>query len=660
MNHSNITKNRIAFLFWLVLFLTPVGIYGTLGVSGIVRGILFISASYFLGSYVLGFFPVFRQFFGSIMYGGTSILIGQMILLPSLMIHNAYFLVIYFLIAFVVVGYARFHFKKHIIPISVDGESIWSIILSIIIVGTAAFVMNYYDFQTWPFSFPVYNGVTNVSDSAYFTSIVDSFKNSIENGAVYEYGSPINYHSFSLIFASLFQKFTEAPPFVALYGYWLPFIIFLFYFSLIDLTKYFSKCIDYKYPWYIIMVPIIFISLQPLNPFYLLKGDVFNFVWGGVGFIGPGGNVPSTFSMLLTVYFFYCLIFWSHNKFKNSWAVFLLLLTLLILLLLTKITFFVSASVFAGFLVLFESLREKKYAPLLVLCGIGCIAVIIYSLLSVGGGITQVVWSPGYYMTYFSSLMNVRMGYLLLLLVVGLHFIWLGPRLIIFTGIWLKKKQISDYATASLLTILVLLLFPLLLRIHQILPDGKMVDRSYDLAQFVRSSYFLSSLIASTTFLFFMNKRRLMIAVPTLVCIVLTLSSFSVRYTKKQDVSWKETQYHIPNELKLKGRFAVVPIDNYRSIQLAASGIGYFYSAMNLSDEYGKSGYNTSTVNMARWEVMDRLYKGDQETKLNCIQTLMEADVDYLIILKDYMEPIKGFKIVYENEGIAVQALSVD
>lgn len=455
-------------------------------------------------------------------------------------------------------------------------------------------------------------------DMYFFINLIHTLASGTIQSANYEIGTPVNYQFFGYLPAAFITKYSGVPAHLSLYCFEFGLLRLLPFVLISELVKQYDFHAAWR-KWYIVLAPLFFTFLQPLHPFYLLKLDTGNFVWSGLGYIGPSLNIGYSFSFVIVLVCICLIKDLDHGKSLLSASLFLLLFVSLVGI---KIPIFFAFGSFAFSLAVWHAYYRKDFFLLkTILIAVPLTLLLLYSLYLGGktGGVFTLHYSyfPNYFNDLFhfsGSLMNLKivLGIIVLLCIWGsLRFLFLLHGILKSKSASLQRLYFSSFFSL-LACVLVASVFDM-----KIVEGGEIIrDISYDSLQFIRSAFFILNTIAVLAVLFFFDSLSgkawwgfAAITAAWMLCSAIGLVS-NVKITEQQNNKWlAETS----QELKAhptEGLLTVNPslYQNPYSIWLTASNPGLFWTS--------NGGCLTTTKNYYRHQLYDSLLTQENKKSL--------------------------------------------
>ncbi|MCB9036087.1 MAG: hypothetical protein H6557_05640 [Lewinellaceae bacterium] len=647
-------KILVSLALWIILMILPSFVWQTVSWLQAISLTLLLIAAFSISNYTISsLFPkVYQNSFSSFSWTGISILTGLLLFIPILFFTN-WTSILYLVLLFFLVGVVSFFRKIRQNGVSIDPD-IKSQFIYFFTSLLAMAVINHGELMKIPFAHHVYSVVEKNPDSAFFTSIVASYGGQIKNGAIYEVGSPIDYHVFAYLFPAVIQKLTGISAFVAYNGVFNIFIYVLFYLLLIDLSRLLiSEKLPSLKPLHYSLIPLFYILLVPLNPKGIFNLDFMEIIWGGPGFIAPGGNLGSSFAMVITLIALICYCQFRNTKKEHNNRYFLTLFALSFLLIQTKITFFVAFAIFIPldqFVLLMRNFQKKQFKLFSSYILIFLVGVIAYVFFNQSGSDAQFSIKYGYLVSNLNML-NLTNIFTATLFAFFLMFFWLLTRIVV--ALFIKSHEtLKTFFFLSVGLVLVTSAFPLLLKI-KLTKFNIQIDKTFDLMQFLRAGYMYPSIFASVAAPLIYSYWNKVFIIFSLFLLLFPGGNYLLKVLNAPEITKDQRLFYTGYEQIIKDDLtAIYPIDNYRSIQIASTGKFSLYSAMDFSN----NGYNAGSIHPERWEKIQNLEDSDRSIPER-FTPLQEDDVKYLLVLKGKKQPFDELETVFENDSVAIQKL---
>lgn len=275
------------------------------------------------------------------------------------------------------------------------------------------------------------------TDSFFFTAIVATIRKGSIFNAVFEAGSPLNYQTFAFFVPAFWANILKISSHQALWGMALPFyklVIVLFGY---ELFFFFLRDHVGRENILFIACAVAFpILLAPLHPAYVLKGDVQNFIFNGMGYLAPTGTIayPITIAFFLVNLLMFYSIDWQNKK--VSFDKFFFAVTLSVMMV-GKLQLHFAYLIFLGVIALRRVLVNKErlmnYLPYGVLSVI--LSVVYFKILMGQPSGEHVSIKYGYLAEAFAKwygrdTVGSANNLILLGIIAAAYIIWMGIRLV--------------------------------------------------------------------------------------------------------------------------------------------------------------------------------------------------------------------------------------
>ena len=429
-------------------------------------------------------------------------------------------------------------------------------------------------------------------DAAYFTAIVVSLAHSSPNSAYFAAGLPIAYTVIPFVAPAVLAQVSHASAQATLWGVWMPLLTVASLMLVADVgLRLLPKSVgNGRFTSAILL--ILFAGLQPLNPRRMLTLNFKLFVWGGLGFLGPGGNVPSTAAIAWSLLALALLLPRDLNRKSNTLELCAAMLVL-ITLPAVKIPAFITVGSVVTCVAILRALRRDR--RLLVLLAAAILPAIEVYRLAWRGSAGSVAIRFGFLTNYLTALVlqNTHgssvalMGALLIVILFALWggWRWLGIAYLLKNRQNRHNKNGFEASAGVLLSFLISILVANSLALTaraSISLDA--TDKSFDLLQFPRAAFLLLSVAAPAGIVALTNSltgrrfaKAILLAATILWCAI-GLGSIG------SNASW---QVSVPNGWLIQARaelaghpaglMAIDPTESTPGLLLVASGLGPFW-----------------------------------------------------------------------------------
>ncbi len=632
----NVKIELFDILFLFLFFLFPVILSNNLDITIFIRLLCICVGFTFIGKVLCDSTTIFQNC-TSIARTAIAFFIGGLFCIPLLFIvaNTAYQLpaIVILLIAFVLAvrGRVSYSFKivKQDIILIVSCLCLLAL-LTLQTDATALFVKEQRIYQQTP------------TDPIFFTALVSTIRNGSIYNAIYEVGSPVNYHSFAFFLPALVANILDISSYQALWVLIMPFYKLLALLSCHELVFLFwaRESTGYKNLKIFLSVAMP-VFLAPLHPLYILKGDVLNFIHNGVGYIIYGNSSTSTFGLLLFLLntFVFLKINWLEPNIKNRifFACFAPLLAI------GKLPIFFVFTIFIGTIVLYRSVfckhPLKNYLLYIILYIL--ITAFLYVLFFTHEPSGKTVFRFGYVLHYYAELFNRPLNstgdYVIVFAITILLFtVWMGVRLIGVFYAWKStlSKELVIGGIVGFIASLCVSLF-----VAQLFFDGEgnmVKDGSFDVLFLIRFSFFLLTIVATIGFsyLFRNNKNKFQKAIFASVLLWMTISlstyianaGVTIKNAKSfvKPVSWYEENYAVLKTGRLDDGLILINPWNTRGIALTSTDYGKFWTSFAVGDGL----YNSTLKNAYRWTMYKQLLSSNDDKML---KQVIKEGVRYII-----------------------------
>ena len=480
---------------------------------------------------------------------------------------------------------------------------------------------------------------TSNPDQFFYTANVATIRRGSVFSAVYEVGSPLNYHSLSFFIPAYWANVLGISSHQALFG------ISMFFYKVASFLLVYEVCVFVVAPlkakhvgriFFAMLLPVV---LAPLHPLYLLKGEVKNLVFSGMGYLLPVATPTYTFAipLLLLAILSFIYIDWKTTGDINRKIGFVVLASLLVM---AKLAVFFCTFVLIAVIVLKRVLVNKERIANYFWYGLSIIVIgiTIFKTFMSTQGVSRTKFKYGYLVERFGDLFNMQnQGYnhvLILLLIAAVFALWLGIRWIgLVEMIRSKNPVFSELVIGGFVTLGVTIAITLMLRIVLVDASGAVVrDSTYDVEQFVRIAFYLLTVVSAMGIVsFFSRKQKIVtkmlcsvILVFWSVAAIAALSANTYGNGRIVDDTWYEENYRDLRSGKFGDGLILVHPFSIHGIMLSSSDFGKYWCAQGA----GVGCYNSTLKNSYRWDV----YRGIVDSPgRELIKTLKGEGVKYII-----------------------------
>jgi hypothetical protein len=340
----------------------------------------------------------------------------------------------------------------------------------------------------------VYTPGPTDSDHVFFTSLVVSLAHGNYFESFFNQGTSVNYQFFAFLFPSFIFKYTGLTANQSLYGVFMPFIETIGFFLL---TSLISPKNNWKFKYCALF--IIYVGLQSINPVNLIKLNFQGFNFLTSGYFLPGGNPPLTFGFVVLLCGFGILDFNFYKLSKRNTLLFAMISSVLML---TKIAlwlpFFIFYSLLVVFNMPFKLVYYLKYGSVLLFMFLA--EYLIYSFTYGNNHPYKLVLNNGEELfRYVNGLLNFNgtLGFVsCLVVIIALNF---GPRLMVILGAMKSDKNTRNMFLSALVTIAMMYVMYGFVGIDIMDGGVKVGDQSFDIEQFIRSSFIIFHIVVIFT-----------------------------------------------------------------------------------------------------------------------------------------------------------------
>lgn len=472
-------------------------------------------------------------------------------------------------------------------------------------------------------------------DSYFFTSLVASVRQGSIFSAVYEVNSPINYQLLPFFIPALWADMLHLSSHQALWALASPFYKVMAILLTYELSYYFLKDkVSRTNYWFMLLAVFLPILLAPLHPLYLLKLNIKNFIFNGMGYLVPAGTVtyPLSIALFLLCLLLFCNIDWKSKKISGDKLFFIISFSILVL---AKIPIYIAFLFFLGAIVLKRVLFDKENIMRYVGCFLASL-LLTYLLFRLCMGHSPLraknYFKYGYLNDLFAEWYHKgSKGFVNNLVITGIilytYTIWIGVKFIgLGALIKTKTKKLNEFAIGALISLLCTTLLASFLRMEAIDKNNHMIaDMTFNIQQFIRSGFYLVSIVSSIGILYFFYScavkkfyfRAAMFIIITWCAIALTTILYytveKMKTTDDQKVAWYDVNYKLLRTGKYNdGLITVNPGGFMYGIMISSSDYGKYWSAMNRTG----TNYNSTSKNEYRWDIFERLITHPEEKDL--------------------------------------------
>ena len=498
-------------LLFVYIFLVITLLYsGSANAYNLLVLLYVFSCSYIVGSAVIP--KSLNNFFFPVSHGLLSILIGGLILSPCIFITvNPIFLLGIFIIPVIFFLYLNRDIISFSYKISLPDTVAPVIALLLMFFISKGQLVD--EFSSIP------TGEQPFSDTYFFTSIVSTIRNGSLHNAVYEAGSPIIYQDLGFFIPGMFARVLNITSHQALWGIAQPFYKILAILLCYDLFFYFFKDKVSRSNYLFMVAALCFpLLLAPLHPLYLIKLNVHNFIFSGMGYLLPTGTVTYPLSIILELV---CVIIfsvtdWKSKGNKTAKIFFAILFGLIII---AKLPMYVAFLSFMFMIVLYRVVWRKErllsYLPYALLSVF--IAGIAFKLCMGYPSLSKTTIQYGYLVEYFSKLykrefpVGFKNNLLMLVMVLCTYLVWLGIRCLGLIGLLTAKKpMLKAFFLGAIFSLFGSTLIALSIRAKYLDSRGNILrDGTFDVEQLIRSSFYIVTIVSAIgLFYYILNSEK--------------------------------------------------------------------------------------------------------------------------------------------------------
>jgi hypothetical protein len=453
-------------------------------------------------------------------------------------------------------------------------------------------------------------------DFYWFTAMTSSIKDLDFTNSNFEQGTGVYHHILGIFPAAFISSLTKLSSHTSLWSITMPIAIFSSFSSLIVIIEVLLGKIKM---WILIFALIVFVFHFPINPKCFFNGNLSEAIWYGSA---------HTLPVLPTWAAVYCIsvpliIVLFKSKEINFLNVFIVS-SLTFMLAWAKIT---SIFVFYPLVLFFLAVTEKKImSPRQLILIISSVPVILLITLYYSHSSAKFIFEPGQIIIDNLGKNSVSFHNFILAITISLLtlVIWIGAKWMLF----LRTESFNNQAALSFLIVLLICLsIQVFLKIKSFDYYGRVLDdSSYDLQQFMRSTFIYLDIFALVLFvklLKSLSKNKVDFRSILIILCPATLMSFSIIlmvinpffYFPNYQTSNKFWDKQVVLELhKFKNtKKAMVSNYQYSGQFIAAHDINNFY----LSVENRNGGYTYNYENRERYNRLKSLInEGNPRTYL--------------------------------------------
>ncbi len=618
----------------------------SIGLAGILKIIIYLGATYFVGNFFIGKLSSFNSFF-SLIKTGLCIVLGSLfcgllylIIAKDFIIYTFFFLLIVSL------------FKNNNISFKTDS-------FCYLLCLSPLFLML---FGAEELGFGTILGYRSGGDYFYYTAIVESLKtNHTFSNAVYHQGIGINYQALGLFPAAQLANFAEIPSQFALWGVYLkilPIISFgIVATCIIEIYNYYFKPnLDQKKKYYLLFfVVCMLMFFGPIHLLNLLNNDYANTLFLGEGYVLPVGSPGFAISMLFTsICIYFILTIFTPNLLEK--VSFLLFLGIVIA---SKLALFFPLALLLGVYALLMAYKNNWVWIVTLIFGVPFVILIFkFTLGSYDSIIGIDISRNGYYFDYFPSLADkyhIKGSVLektLLMFFISV-FMWLNFKLIIlicsFNHFIKKNINLFFLLIATFFSFIISCLPSFFLDVYGKDTNGQFIfDARFDMPQFIRGSIFLITVIAILFLLYFIisYKNKIVNYFTLIICFfwigIISISFIKSNLNKSSFVinqGWYNDviiDFHLINPKLM----AMIGDGTYSGQTVCGMGVHpWFSSGSRLKGgDYTmtSSAYQRSVILQGLFDSTKTIYQ-----KKNVFKYLEKEGVDYFVATPNTMHKIK-------------------
>lgn len=445
-------------------------------------------------------------------------------------------------------------------------------------------------------------------DYFYYTAIVESLKiNHNFSSAIYHQGIGINYQALGLLPAAQLAKFTQLPSQIALWGVYfkiVPIISFGVAAScIVQLFRHYFKPQISQTQTYLLhfFVVCMLLFLGPLHILNLLKRDFANTLFLGEGYVLPIGSPGFAFAMMFSSLALYFMLTIYKPNFKER----IIFIALLGFIIASKIALFFPLTILLGayaLLLLFK--KEFHWFYTLLFAFPVCILIYKFTLASSDSIAIMNLTTNGFYTSnlpilahkYHISGSNTKKT--IIMFFIGV-FMWLNFKFFVLLSSinHFKKTNIKlvFLVIATFASFIVAVLPSFFLNVSGRDENGNFLfDGSFDMPQFIRADIYLVTIITIFFVLYFAFQykhkivRYLTLTVTIFWMFILSISFIKSNY-KSKSTSNELWYYEVANDFnKAKPKFLVMQgSSNYSGQTLCGLGVHPWFCSGLKSDGDG-------------------------------------------------------------------------
>lgn len=578
---KKVSFSFFSFIFWFALATIFPAIGGNFSIFQLAHLFIYFIAAYYTGELCISSVG-YINLMPPLLFTGTSIIIGSLI-------NGLFFLILpnKFLTYLISSGFVLNIFMRKRINLNFS----FKILLCI----APLFLLL---FQSYELEYAMKERYNHSDgDYSYYTALVESIKSTHSIfDAVFHKGIPINYSPMPFIPPAHMASFANIQSQFALWGMFLKIVpILAFSVMAYCITRIYYIVFDIPgtektFEKHFFLSVLMLMFLGPLHFINLLKFDLSNVLFLGIGYLLPTGSPGFALSIFLSGLILLLVI----PKISFSVSEKILLVALFCLTVASKIAMFVPLTLMIGIIGLYRWYNGSRHLLIILLISIP-LCFLIYKI-TIGAADSIIVTrltTDGYFQSNFFELatkygINKSKGIKILIMFFINVSIWIGMKffLIGFAGYKQRSNKKAVILISSLLICLCLSFLPgFFIDVYGVSASGKkLFDIKIDMAQFARASVFLFTSMAIVFILYIfenITQRRIRSIVRVgvsawmiLIAVSFLLSSFTL--PKKVDQSWylqvrKDFRIANPHLMAMMGNY------NFSGQTLTTAGVHPWY-----------------------------------------------------------------------------------
>ena len=497
--HWKLSLDCQGFLFWcLISLIFPLG-SGILNAPSVLKCLLFLFTSVCLGESLLGNISFIRRI-PPMLRTGFSMLMGTYLLffIFALFPHPALLYILSGIFIVLLVFAGRFS---------------WSFDLLSFAAALPVCILLIYVTDVRLATSPVFIDVSG--DYFYYNALVLSLSKTLTIfDAIFHNGIPLNYQSLTFFSPAALTYATGIPAHIALHGIFTPALKLLSFSmlsaSIVHLCKFIKGDENTTFSWkYYSAASVALFLIAPLHPLYLAKMEVKNFIFLGEGYLLPIGVMGFALAIIL----FGVLNFFFFSNEKKTYSEIGLAVIFFSSIAAIKTALFLPLLAFYGlysFIVLLKDKKDRRivYVILSLIGG----AVIMKIFFGQADGLIKTSFTlhdgnfPAFFGRSVQKFHRSPTAFNLLLFSLFIFAVWLGLKILIFSGAFFSKMSFRSVALPIIIAVLgataISFLPGCFLKILMLDENGQVLqDNTFDTGQFMRAGLFISTTIATAILL---------------------------------------------------------------------------------------------------------------------------------------------------------------